>query len=256
MTLVRVSGLCKEYTRSRGVFGPKLRIPALDRVDLEIREGTTLALVGESGSGKSTLARCVALLEPPDSGRIWFHGRDITCLRKPLKALRREIQLVFQDPASSLNPRHTVAEIIEEPIAVQQMGTARERRLKVLEVMELVGLPPSAGGRLPMDLSGGQRQRVAIARALTLQPMLLILDEATSGLDLSVQAQIINVLLEFQEARSLTYLFITHDLGLASYLADEIAIMDRGKIVEKARCGDLFAGAHHPKTQRLLDSIP
>ncbi len=257
MTLVSIRELDKWYTRSRGLFSAGRRIHALDGVDLEIHEGSILALVGESGSGKSTLGRCLARLETPDSGQIWFSGMDITSFEgETLKRLRREIQLIFQDPASALNSRYAAAEIIEEPMAIQRIGQKQERRRRALELMDLVGLPASTGNRYPMELSGGQRQRVAVARALSLQPKLLILDEATSGLDLSVQAQIINVLLDLREKQSLTYLFITHDLGLASYLADEVAVMDRGKIVERSRCGDLFAGAHHPRTQLLLDSIP
>jgi len=257
MTLVSIRNLSKRYGRSHGVFGASRQVHALEGVGLEIRAGSTLALVGESGSGKSTLARCLARLEQPDSGQIRFDGRDITTIQgEALRQLRREIQMVFQDPASALNPRLNVTEIIEEPMAIQRTGSRPERRRKALEVMELVGIPTSTGNRHPMDLSGGQRQRVAIARALSLQPKLLILDEATSGLDLSIQAQIINILMELQKTRSLTYLLITHDLGLAVHLADEIAVMHQGRIVEKTQCCDLLAGVHHPQTQLLLDSIP
>ncbi len=257
MTLACIRNLNKRYLRRQGLFGAVRQVQALDGVDLEIRGGSTLALVGESGSGKSTLARCLARLETPDSGEIRFDGRDVTAAGgASLRQLRREIQMVFQDPASALNPRLTSAELIEEPMLVQRTGQKPDRRRRVFELMELVGLPASIGTRRPLDLSGGQRQRVAVARALSLQPKLLILDEATSGLDLSVQAQIVNVLLELQESRSLTYLFITHDLGLASYLADEIAVMERGKIVEKTRSSELYTGTHHAQTQLLLDSIP
>lgn len=216
-----------------------------------------LALVGESGSGKSTLARCLARLERPDSGEIWFEEGRITNLSgKALTDLRRKIQLVFQDPASALNPRFSSAEIVAEPLAVQGIGGRKERFRRSGELMEQVGLPASQQGKWPLELSGGQRQRLAIARALALEPKFLILDEAFSGLDLSVQAQLINLLLDLQAARALTILFITHDLGLAAYVADEIAVMHQARIIETAPAADFFSSARHPQSRRLLESVP
>ncbi len=215
-----------------------------------------MALVGESGSGKSTLARCLAHLEQPDEGEIWFEEEEITTASgKRLAKLRREIQLIFQDPASSLNPRLPAAEIVAEPMVIQKMGNRGERKRRSAELIERVGLPLSTGARLPQQLSGGQRQRLAIARALALQPKLLILDESLSSLDLSIRAQLINLLLDLQESCSLTYLFISHDLGLAMHLADEIAVMHRGRIVETARAEDFCLTVQHPHSLALLGSI-
>jgi len=256
-TLVCARGLRKSYMQHQGVFARAVRLRILDRVELEIRPGTTLALVGESGSGKSTLARCLARLERIDSGEIWFEGREVTSLRgEPLRLLRREIQVVFQDPASALNPRFSVAEIVEEPLVIQGICSGRERRRRALDLMEQVGLPRVVSGRLPLELSGGQRQRLAIARALALEPKFLIFDEALSGLDLSIQAQLINLLLDLQASRSLTYLFISHDLGVVAGIADDVAVLHQGKIVEKARAADLFRGAQQPIARSLLNSIP
>jgi ABC-type oligopeptide transport system ATPase subunit len=256
-TLVRVCGLRKSYARRQRVFSRALCLEILDGIELEIRAGTTLALVGESGSGKSTLARCLARLEDIDSGEIWFDGREVSSLRsESLRLLRREIQIVFQDPASALNCRFSVAEIIMEPLVIQGICSRREGRLRALDLMEQVGLPRLASGRLPLELSGGQRQRLAIARALALEPRFLILDEALSGLDLSIQAQLIKLLLDLQASRSLTYLFISHDLGVAAGIADEIAVMNRGRIAEKAPGADLFKEAQQPITRSLLSAIP
>jgi len=233
-TLVRACGLRKSYARRGSIFSRHSRVEVLNGIELEIRAGTTLALVGESGSGKSTLARCLARLENIDSGQIWFDGRDIASLRgEPLRLLRREIQIVFQDPASALNHRFPAAEIVMEPLVIQGICDRREGRLRALDLMERVGLPRTESDRLPLELSGGQRQRLAIARALALEPRFLILDEALSSLDLSIQAQLIKLLLDLQASRSLTYLFISHDVTVAAGIADEVAVMHRGRIVEK-----------------------
>ncbi len=257
MSLIFARGLSKSYERRLGLFRGNAPVRALEGVDLDIAAGSTLALVGETGSGKSTLARCLALLESPDSGEILYEGRVVApAAGRPPASLRRGIQLVFQDPASSLNPRFTAVKIVEEPMLVQGIGTTGERPDRSLDLLERVGLPRSVGGRLPQELSGGQRQRLAIARALVLEPKLLILDEALSSLDLSIQAQLVNLLLDLQAARSLTYLFISHDLGLAARFADEIAVMQRGRIVERGPTRSVFRNARHPHTRVLLDSIP
>ncbi len=257
MDLVRACGLRKSYERRNGVFHPGVTVQALDGVDLEIRTSATLALVGESGSGKSTLARCLARLERPDAGEVWFEDRRIDNLKgKLLTRLRRDIQLVFQDPASALNPWFSAREIVEEPMAVQGMGNREGRRRKAHELMESVGLSTASSDKLPLEFSGGQRQRLAIARALALEPKLLILDEALSGLDLSVQAQLVNLLMDLQAERALTYLFVSHDLGLAGQIADEVAVMYKGKIVDKAARGELFSVARHPHTRALLAAVP
>jgi ABC-type glutathione transport system ATPase component len=257
MALVHVRGLAKFYPGRRTIFHTGSPVRALEGIDMEIKAGSTLALVGASGSGKSTLARCLACLEKPDSGEIWFDGRRISNLRaEPLFRLRREIQMVFQDPASALNPRFTSREIIEEPMVVQAIGTGTDRRRRALELMEKVGLPLSLGDKSPMDLSGGQRQRLAIARALALAPRFLILDEAFAGLDLSIRAHLVNLLLDLQAAASLTYLYISHDIDMVAHIADEVAVMHQGKIVEAAPAGQLFRNPRHPYTRTLLESVP
>ena len=252
--LLRAVGLRRHYTRARR---SQSRIRALDGVDLTIVAGSTLALVGESGCGKSTLARCLALLERPDSGSVRLRETDLLALdRRGRIAVRRQIQLIFQHPASALNPRWTAAEIVLEPLRIQKLGTAEEQRVRALAAIEQVGLLARWAQRRPSELSGGQRQRLAIARALVLQPELLILDEALSALDLSIQAQIVNLLLELQSCHGLTYLYISHDLSMVSYLADEVAVMQRGKIVERAPTGELFRRPRHPHTRALLAATP
>ena len=249
--LLRVRGLRKSYDQRNG------GVQALDGVGFDICAGTTLGLVGQSGCGKSTLARCLVRLERIDSGEIWFDGQEIANLRgKPLRSLRRQIQMVFQDPVSALNQRFSVAEIVEEPLAVQGIGTGVERRARVRALIEQMGLPRSCLGKRPLELSGGQRQRLAIARALALEPRFLVLDEALASLDLSVQAQLVNLLLDLQASRSLTYLFISHDLGLVAKLADEIAVMERGRIVEHATAADLFRAPRQAGTRALVGSVP
>ncbi len=257
MNLLRARGLRKGYERRHGVLRRGARVNALDGVDLDIKAGAVLALVGESGSGKTTLARCLARLEQPDSGEIWFEEKRIAGLDgAELLSLRRKIQLVFQDPSSALNARFTAAEIVEEPLLVQGIGGRRERSRRAAGLMEQMGLPPALHRKFPLELSGGQRQRLALARALALEPSLLMLDEAFSALDLSVQAQLVNLLLDLQAAGGLTCLFVTHDLCLAAHVADEIAVMYQGRIVERETVADLFARARHPYTRALLEAIP
>jgi oligopeptide transport system ATP-binding protein len=229
---------------------------AVDSISFSILPGTTLALVGESGSGKSSLALCLAGLERVASGRIWFEGRDLAALgEKELREVRPRIQLVFQDPANSLNPRWTVEEIVAEPLLVQNRVSRREGDARAAQALERVGLAAEYLDRRARDLSGGQRQRVAIARALILEPKLLILDEVLSALDCSIQAQIANLLVEMQRAYGLAYLFITHDLRMAAHLADEIAVMSEGKIVEQG-AAKILQGLRRSEMRSLVGASP
>jgi len=229
--LIQVDHLVKRY-QSEKVLGSGEVVSALNDVSFSVASGRTLALVGDSGSGKSTLALCLACLERPTSGRVWFGGRDVAALdEKQLRGVRPQIQLVFQDPARSLNPRFSALEILTEPLIVQRKWGQRETRERALELLERVGLSSEMARRRTREFSGGQRQRLAIARALVLEPKLLILDEALSALDCSVQAQIANLLSDLQSSLGLTYIFITHDLAMAAHVGDEVARMDRGRIV-------------------------
>jgi ABC-type glutathione transport system ATPase component len=226
---------------------------AVNSVSFSILPGSTLALVGESGSGKSSLALCLACLERATAGQIWFEGRDVAVLEeKELRSVRPKLQLVFQDPANSLNPRWTVGEIVAEPLVVQERVSRRERDARAAQVLERVGIGAEYLERRPQELSGGQRQRVAIARALILEPKLLILDEVLSALDCSIQAQIANLLVDLQRKSGLGYLFITHDLRMAAHLADEIAVMSRGKIVEHGTAEAILRDARSSEAQSLL----
>jgi peptide/nickel transport system ATP-binding protein len=255
--LVRVEHLSKQYVQRRPLTRAKFTINALDDASLTIHRGTTLALIGESGSGKSTLARCLAFLEKPSGGAIWFAGENLTGLNsKDLFPFRRRIQLIFQDPTSALNPRLTAAEIVAEPLAIQKEGTKTWRRHRALELMERVGLPARWEHKHPLEFSGGQRQRLAIARALTLEPELLILDEALSSLDLANQEAILELLAALQAAHLLTYLHISHDLRLVSECADEVAVMSERTIVEQKSAPELFANPEHPYTRELLAAMP
>jgi len=229
--------------------------PAIQDVTFSLERGRTLGLVGPSGSGKSTVARCLALFEAPTSGEIWLDSRNLCALnRRERVAMRAEIQLIFQEPASSLNPRFTAAQIVTEPLLIRRVGTSKTRRQRAAELMETVGLSRQALQTPALEFSGGERQRLAIARALALEPKLLILDESFAGLDLSVQAQVANLLLDLQERRGLTYILISHDLALVWRLAAEIAVMDHGSIVEHAGVADLLARPQHPCTKELLNA--
>jgi ABC-type glutathione transport system ATPase component len=255
--LVCVRNLSKEYRQRKPLSTRWVSVHALENVDLTISEGANLAIVGESGAGKSTLARCLALLETPGGGEIWFKGRNVTRLgRQDRRALHRSVQLIFQDSASALNPRMTAAEIIAEPLLIQRVGTKAERRIRALEMMDRVGLSSDWGEKRPLEFSGGQRQRLAIARALVLQPSLLILDEALSGLDPLNQKLILELLAGLQNASPLTCVLICHDLGLASRFADEVAVMHRGRIVECKPSTELFAHPEHPYSRALLAAMP
>jgi peptide/nickel transport system ATP-binding protein len=251
---IRVENLVKRYApRSFGRRGEGFT--AVDSISFSIFPGSTLALVGESGSGKSSVALCLACLERVTSGHIWFEGRDVAALgEKELRPVRPKLQLVFQDPASSLNPSWTVEEIVVEPLLMQRRISRHERKAEAAQVLERVGLGVEYLERRPRELSGGQRQRMAIARALILQPKVLILDEVLSALDCSIQAQIANLLVDLQRSFDLAYLFITHDLNMAAHLADEIAVMSRGKIVEQGTAAEILHVGGSVDTQRLLSA--
>jgi ABC-type glutathione transport system ATPase component len=250
--ILEVEALVKCYASRRGA-GHSGRANAVDGVSLSIAPATTLALVGESGSGKSTLAFCVACLEKPTSGRIWWNGLEVSLLTENhLRPNRSRVQMIFQDPASAMNPRWTASQIVAEPLVIQNQLTRRDQFEHAQLLLERVGLPASAGARRLAEFSGGQRQRIAIARALALGSKLLILDEALSALDCSVQAQIANLLLDLQESSGISLLFITHDLVMAAHLADQVAVMDRGRIVEAGTADEVIRHPEHEQTRMLL----
>ena len=257
--LLEASDLSKHFAlRGAGLFAKRVgTLRAVEAVSLTIRAGRCLALVGESGCGKTTLARCLALLHRPSAGRILFDGEIIyDNSTNNYKAIRRDIQMVFQDPFSALNPRMTVAAIIAEPLVIHRVGDRRERAARVAELMDAVGLSPSLADRYPHEFSGGQRQRIGIARALALRPRLIIADEPVSALDVSVQSQVLNLMLDLQEELGLSYLFVSHDLAVVEQMADEVAVMYLGRIVEQAPRDALFARPRHPYTSALMRSIP
>jgi ABC-type glutathione transport system ATPase component len=254
--LMKASGLSKRYVQRAPFSQKKFVIDALVDVNLEIAPQCLTALVGESGSGKSTLAACLAMLEKPDAGEIWFEGREISRLpRRELTPLCPKIQIVFQDSAEALNPRFSAAEIIVEPLEIHGCENPRSLKTLACELMQEVGLSPDWADRRALQLSGGQRQRLAIARALALKPSLLILDESLSGLDLATQAQILNLLLDLRKSHGLTYLLISHDLSLAGQVADFIAVMHKGKIVEQASASQVLRHPQNAHTQQLLSSV-
>ena len=254
--LMKAENLVKRYAK-KTLTGLREDVGALDGVSFSIFPGTTLGVVGESGSGKSTLSFCLAGLEYPTSGSIWFEGRDIVQLtEKDRRTVRPMMQLIFQDPANSLNPRWSVLEILKEPLILQRKYKREEMRRRADSLLELVGLSSDLLERSPAEMSGGQRQRLAIARALALEPKLLILDEALSALDCSTQAQVANLLMELQGSLGMTYLLITHDLAMAAHLSDEIAVMNRGRIVEQGSSENVIGQPQHDITRQLLAAVP
>lgn len=257
-TLVELNHLKTYYpVASSKLFQKKRYVHAVDDVSLSIAKNETLAIVGESGCGKSTIGRTIIRLETPTAGQLLFRGEDYTRYsRRQMKPLRPKMQMVFQDPYSSLNPRRTVGSLIDEVIKTNTDMAAEERRELLLRLFDLVGLPADASGRYPHEFSGGQRQRISIVKALALKPELIICDEAVSALDVSIQAQILNLLKEIQGKLGLTYLFISHGLGPVKYISDRVAVMYLGKIVELADTADLFGHPEHPYTQALLSAYP
>jgi oligopeptide transport system ATP-binding protein len=257
MPLVEVHQLVKEFSRRRGLFGTRLTTRAVDGVSFAIDKSETFGLVGESGSGKTTTGRCILRLIEPTAGEVRFRGEDVLGFsRARMRQARRDMQIVFQDPYSSLNPRMRVGDIVEEPLVIHRTGTAAERRRRVAELLELVGLDPSFASRYPRQFSGGQRQRIGLARALALKPSFIVADEPVSALDLSVQAQIINLFMDLQRQLALTYLFIAHDLRLVRHICNRVAVMYLGRIVEVGATERLFEAPAHPYTRALLSAIP
>jgi oligopeptide transport system ATP-binding protein len=258
MSLLTVQNLKMHFPVRGGVFYTTQAVcKAVDGVSFALEPGETLGLVGESGCGKSTVARSVVRLLKPTSGSVNFNGTDISTLsQSALRTVRREMQMVFQDPAESLNPRHTIGQILEEPFVIQKMGSRAERGEWAAELLKRVGLPADAAFRYPFEFSGGQRQRIGIARALALKPKLIVCDEPVSALDVSVQAQVLNLLLELQRDFGLAYLFIAHDLSIVKHMSDRVAVMYLGKIVELAPAAELYQNPRHAYTKALLDAIP
>lgn len=249
--LLKGQGLVKDFKMGKST------VHAVANVDIEIRNGETLSLVGESGCGKSTLGRLLLGLLRPDQGKIWFEGRELVSMkRREFQKVRRDIQCIFQDPYSSLDPRLSVANSIAEPLLINRAGTREECMKRVDELLEIVGIPVEYKNRFPHQFSGGQRQRIGIARALSLNPKLIVCDEPVSALDVSIQAQILNLLTELQERMGLTYLFISHDLNVVRCISDRVYIMYLGSICEYGEAGEIFEHPRHPYTHFLLSAVP
>ncbi len=257
MPLLDVRHLVKHFVRRQGVFAPTSIVRAVDDVSFAIEAGEMFGLVGESGSGKSTLGRCILRLVEPTAGDVLFRGENVLQFSSArMRAARRDMQIVFQDPYSSLNPRMRVGDIVEEPLIIHRLGARAERRARVAELFELVGLEADHLPRYPHEFSGGQRQRIGIARALALNPALVIADEAVSALDVSIQAQVVRLLMDLRARLSLTFLFIAHDLRLVEHICNRVAVMYLGKIVEVGETKALFAQPAHPYTRALLSAVP
>ena len=257
--LLQVTNLVKHFPVRAGVLFERVvdHVRAVDDVSFEIAEGETLGLVGESGSGKSTTGYCVLQLLKPTSGSIRFDGKELTELgREELRRMRREMQIVFQDPYASLDPRMTVGDIVAEPLVVHSIGTKKDRRARVRELLDVVGFDPSYTNRYPHEFSGGQRQRIGIARALALSPKLIVCDEPVSALDVSIQAQILNLLKDLQQDFGLTYLFVAHDLAVVRSMSDRIAVMNKGKLIEIGPAEQVYTNPQDDYTKALLSAVP
>lgn len=256
--LLKVEDLKKYFPIRTGLFSRKTGdVKAVDGVSFEVFEGETLGIVGESGCGKSTTGRVIMRLHEATDGRVTFDGLELNSLSNDaMRKVRRDIQMVFQDPYASLNPRHSIGKILEEPLIVHGIGTAAERKKKVIEFLEVVGLSAYHAKRYPHQFSGGQRQRIGIARALMTNPKLIIADEPVSALDVSIQAQVLNLMKRLQEDLNLTYIFIAHDLGVVRHISDRVGVMYLGKMVELSNSEELYANPLHPYTQALLSAVP